>query len=447
MQRDCWIGLCVRVPKLGFSGCFGDAFRQSNQQKTVHSTIARPSAGLHCRFWHVLLGCLVTMGCGPASPPVWNKDSRSFFYCRTDGAVIQYDLDKLASRTWLGPGQPQPRQIAVSTKTSTIAFAQAAIGADSRAVQVGFSSLLKVEPSWSKLETWGDPNARRVLCPVSCYWCPSGQRVLIWYQEGADIPGLIQSATPFGRFAVYDVASKKLNELTTSPPAVILGQAINASPICPDGSGYLGMKLADKGPQFSFVTWDGWEYPLALGDEIKALLNLAADTSTENDYKMRKFFPLPQGTWTGNVLKFTVRDGTVVIDPKARKITMEAVTEPQQQEFDQIDAADSADAPCTTIQTASFHDGRFSVHARMKTGGGKIELVDLKEGRRRVLLTGIFPVNFFTHHLFPSPDGKFMLASLIDESGKQSWIHVIKADGSILTKVDQGPLASAPDQK
>jgi hypothetical protein len=432
---------------VGSSGCFAEHLGRVREVMTCVATASEST--VRCRYERtfVLLACLFSIGCGPAAPPVWNKDSRSFFYCRTDGAVMQYDLDKQANRMWLGPGQPQPRQIALSTKTSALAFAQAAIGTESRAVQIGVSSLLKIEPSWSKLEIWGDPSARRVLCPVSCYWCPSGQRVLIWYQEGADIPGLIQSTTPFGRFAVYDIASKKLSELTTSPPAVILGQAINASPICPDGSGYLGMKLADKGPQFSFVTWEGWEYPLALGEEVKALLNLAADTSTENDYKMRKFFPLPQGIWAGNVLKFTLRDGTVVIDPKARKITIEAVTEGQQQEFDQIDAADSADAPCTTIQTASFHDGPFSVQARMKTGGGQIELVDFKEGRRRVLLNGIFPVNFFTHHLFPSPDGRFILASLIDEAGKQTWIHVIKADGSLLTKVDQGPLASAPGHK
>ena len=401
----------------------------------------------HFRFWFMLFGCLISIGCGPASPPVWNKDSRSFFYAQTDGSVHQYDLDKMASRTLLGPGQQQPRQVALGPKVPAICFAQAALGADSGAAQVGFASLLNAELSWSKLEVWGDPNARRDICPVSCYWCPTGRRVLLWYQQSAAVPGLIKSATPFGRFAVYDVTTHKLSELTTATPAVILGQVINASPICPDGSGYVAMKLADTGPRLFFVTWDGWEYPLAMDEEIEALLILMADTKTDDSYKMQKFFPLPQGTWSNNVLKFSLRDGTVVIEPKSRKVSMQPLTERQQKEFEQIAAADSADAPWRTIQVAAFQGDRFSLHARMNMGTARIDLVDSQEDRRRVILEGTFPIMYFIHHLFPSPDGKHILVSLIERPGPRTWIHVINSDGTILAKVDQGPLDPKSDEK
>lgn len=400
-----------------------------------------------CRFWFVFLGCLIAIGCGPASPPVWNKDSRSFFYSNTDGSVHQFDLDKMASRTLLGPGQQLPRHVALGPNIAAISFAQAALGAESGAAQVGFASLPNAEISWSKLEVWGDPNARRDICPVSCYWCPTGRRVLLWYQQSAAVPGLIKSATPFGRFAVYDVTAHKLSELTTATPAVILGQVINASPICPDGSGYLAMKLADKGPRLFFVTWDGWEYPLALDEEIEALLILMADTKTDDSYKMQKLFPLPQGTWSNNVLKFSLRDGTVVIDPKSRRVSMQQLTERQQREFEHITAADSTDAPWRTIQAAAFQGDRFALHARLNKGTARIDLVDFKEDRRRVVLEGTFPLNYFIHHLFPSPDGKLILASVIERPGTRTWIHVINADGTILTKVDQGPLIPRAEEK
>lgn len=167
----------------------------------------------------------------------------------------------------------------------------------------------------------------------------------------------------------------------------------------------------------------------------------------EKDADVQEFFPLPQGTWSDNLLKFAVRDGTVVVDPKSRKIAMQPLTERQRQEFEQITAADSADTPWKTIQVAPFQGDRLALHARVKNGAARIDLVDLKETRRRVILEGVFPANVFIHHVFPSPDGKLILARLIDPVGKRTWIHVVNPDGNILTKVDQGPFDLGSRQK
>ena len=391
-----------------------------------------------------LIGCLLVSGCGPASQPVWNTDSRSFFYTHTDGSVLQYDLDKDATRVLLPPGEQQPCQLALSPTLPFVACAQSALGPEGRAVQVGLASLVDGSMSWSNLEVWGDAKARRDVSAASCYWCPTGQRILIWYQQAGDVPGLIQSATPFGQFAVYDIKSRKLSELTTAPPAVILGQAIHASPLCPDGSGYLAMKLADQGPKFFFVSWDGWEYPLALAEEVVAILNLIGDTNAPNETRTRTFFPLPQGVWKENVLKFPTRSGAIAIDLKNRKITLEALTAAQQQEFDQMAEADTADAPWTTIQVVPFQKGEYALHCRQKIGSSsaRVELVDNKARRRRVLLEGSLPENFLIHYLFPSPDGQLILVSLRDSQTKSSWIHVVQPDGKIQAKVDTGPVVA-----
>ncbi len=394
----------------------------------------------------LLFGCVLTSGCGPAAQPVWNKDSRSFFYTHTDGSVLQYDLDKGATRVLLKPGPYHPRQLALSPKLPFVAFAQSAFGPEGRAVQMGLASLLDGKLNWSNLEEWGEVKTQRDVSTSSCYWCPTGQRILIWYQRDGAIPGLIQSATPFGHFAVYDVTSRKLSELTTAPPAVFLGQAIHASPLSPDGSGYLAMKLADKGPKFFFVTWDGWEYPLALAEEVEALMNLMADPQAGDEKKMRTYFPLPQGIWTETILKFPTRAGTIAINLKTRQIALEPLAAVQQQEFDQIAAADTADAPWTTIQVAPFRGGDFSMHCRLKMGdsvlSARMELVDNKVQRRRVVLEGTLPENFLVHHLMPSPDGQLILACLREPRTKTSWIHVVQPDGKIQVKLDAGTAAS-----
>lgn len=396
----------------------------------------------------IFFECLVAIGCGPAPQPVWEKDSRSFLYTQSDGSVMQYDLEKEAIRPLFGPGDRQPRLISLSPTSSQVAIAATALGEESRAVQVGIASLGDGKVAWEKVEFWGNRSAKRGICPSSCFWCPSGQRILVWYQNPGEIPALIQSSTPFGRFAVFDMKSQTLSELTTAPPAVTLSQMLHVSPLCPNGSGYLAMKLADAGPKFYFVSWDGWEYPLAVSAEVEALLKLIGDSEAPQQKKLLVNFPVPQGVWSGSTLKFPTRSGMAEIDIKARKITLTQLPADVEKDFKEIADADAADAPWTTVQTAAFQGGDLELHFRMafgaEDGAARVELVDKKLKRRRILIKGSCPENIFVHHLFPSPDRRRILACLKDAKTEGYCIHVVQSDGTVFAKLDTGRMEGGP---
>jgi hypothetical protein len=404
----------------------------------------------------MIMMSLLMVGCGPAPQPVWSNDSRHFFFPKSDGSILQYDLEQRATRTLLNVGEQRPCLLALSPREPAIGFANAVLGSDSRAVQVGFGMLTDGKFGWSEPATWGEMNGTRQVAVTSCFWSPAGERILVWSQHKMAIPDLIKSSTPFGCFAVFDVKSKKLSELTTTPPAVILAQAIHVSPLCPSGQGYLGMKLADNGPKFVFVNWDGWEYPLALSDEaaevldlrkemrtgtaFAAILNVKSTEGAADEKWIRNCFPLPQGVWTDDILRFTLRTGTIAIDVKNRRIEKISLTPSQEREFAAITTADDADSRWRTIQTAAFREGDFALHCRQRADSlqARVDLVDQKLGRRRVLLEGMLPANFFVHHLFPAPDGRHVLVSLLDATGKQAELHLIQSDGQIAGKFEAG---------
>jgi catechol 2,3-dioxygenase-like lactoylglutathione lyase family enzyme len=381
-------------------------------------------------------------GCGPAPQPVWNHDSRSFFFSKSDGSVVQYDLEKAASRTLIDAGERRPHQVAVNPKLPFIAFAGAALGSEGRAAQVGMASLLNGNINWHKQQVWGNTSSSRDLCPSLCHWCPKGRRVLVWFQQPAAIPGLIKSATPYGGFAVLDVTTGDFNELKGTPPAAALCQAIHVSPISGDGTGYLGMKLTDDTPAFVFVDWDGWESPLTLSDEVAALFKGIGNPQTPREHLFGLCFPIPQGTWDGPILRFALRAGVVMVDVKSRRITLQPVPENLRIDLEKITSADRADA-CFTLQTAAFSKGDLSLHYRMLSadkaaGRVRVDLVDRKLDRRRMLIEGHALENFFVHHLFPAPDGQRILACLKDPQTASFTIHMIELDGTVSANLDAG---------
>jgi hypothetical protein len=380
-------------------------------------------------------------GCGPVSQPVWNHDSRSFFYTKSDGAIFQYDVEKRATRTMLPAGQPRPRRIALGTSFPTVSFAQVAFGDRAQAAQVGVNSLLDGKQGWSKLEVWGDTNARRDLAGTACYHSPKGNRILIWSQQFKPVPELITSATPFGVFFVYDAASNELVQLKTTPPAMPLLQMINVSPFLPDGSGYLGLKLTDDEPLLVTVTWDGWETPLELTSELRAAFRTLASGVSERRTAVDVLYPLPQGIWSGKTLSFVTRAGIVNLDTGTHRGTLERLSEQQQSELDQMIQADKVDFPWMTLQVARFSSGPYSLHFRQQRGKenypARVELVDSRQQRRRVLVEALIAEESLCHYLHPSPDGKLVLACLHD--GYRQSIHVIQPNGEILVKVDTGP--------
>lgn len=70
----------------------------------------------------LLMTCLTAAGCGPASQPIWNKDSRSFIYTQPDGALVQYDLEKNAARTLFAANDNHIRLSTLNPMSDTIAL-------------------------------------------------------------------------------------------------------------------------------------------------------------------------------------------------------------------------------------------------------------------------------------------------------------------------------------
>jgi hypothetical protein len=387
-----------------------------------------------------ILGLVSAAGCGPAAQPVWNKDSKSFFYTRTDGSVLQFDIEKRATRTILAAGDQRPRVLGINPTESLIAVPATAIGAMSRAATVNLISMPQGIHDWLEPVMSGQRESKRIMSPSAAYWSPDGHRILIWYQ--AQVIDMDPTGSSLGRFAVYDNRTRKVTELTTAPPAMILAQAANVSPMCPDGSGYLAMKLADNGPKFFVVTWDGWESPLEPTEEVLAELNLMVDKQLSDQERARLFFPLPHGVWAGQVLKMKTSRGEVQFDLKQRVVRLVELDATRRQLIDEIHAIDKADAPWFTVQAAEFNGDRFVVVVRQQLKDAiqlaRIELLDRQEARKRVLLEGRMPESMLTHLLFPSPNRQIVLAHLLDATGKQSQIHVIQIDGQILDKVETG---------
>jgi hypothetical protein len=169
-------------------------------------------------------------------------------------------------------------------------------------------------------------------------------------------------------------------------------------------------------------------------------LNVKSTEGAADEKWIRNCFPLPQGVWTDDILRFTLRTGTIAIDVKNRRIEKISLTPSQEREFAAITTADDADSRWRTIQTAAFREGDFALHCRQRADSlqARVDLVDQKLGRRRVLLEGMLPANFFVHHLFPAPDGRHVLVSLLDATGKQAELHLIQSDGQIAGKFEAG---------
>ncbi|WP_459556846.1 hypothetical protein [Lacunimicrobium album] len=382
--------------------------------------------------------CLACVGCGPTAQPTWAPDSKSFFYAHADGSVLQYDLEKKAARTLIAAGDQQLARLDVNTAGTFLGVAHAAYGSEARAAQFGTVALLTGRVRWNDLSVWGGSTSARSVCPTSVYYCPTGKRVLIWYQQPYDIFSGTKGEIPMGYFAVYDFETRKLEELQTATPAITLAQMANVSPMVPDGSGYLAMKLTFEKPLFFFVTWDGWEYPIELDERSRELLNSMGSQDSDKGELMHNLFPLPQGVWDKNVLTYVIPHGQVRIDPVAKTFTTTKLTKEQQANFERIHGHNEGTEESVSLEVVRFPGVEREVHCRAYGQTGiKVLLVNLKTKGRRTIAEGALPAPLRAHQLFLSPDGERVLAWVCDEEQTAS-IHVIESDGSISATVDAG---------
>ncbi|WP_437222708.1 hypothetical protein SH661x_002904 [Planctomicrobium sp. SH661] len=379
-------------------------------------------------------------GCGPAPEPVWSYDSQSFFYARTDGAVLQYDLRQQTTRTLLPASSVRPQNVGLSPHGLQLAIPEGASGSKSHAAALNLYSLLEQKTVTRLLDVWGDNDNPRQIGPSCCYWCPSGKRILIGYAGTPPSTPDKNSAAFVGHFVVYDLAEETLTELTTAPPALVLAQALHVSPLCPDGSGYLAMKLAPEGPRFFYTSWDGWEQPLQMTSAVQAAIGAWGTRRISETERLALTYPLPQGTWQGRKLLCPTRKGMVCFDPDRKEVRFDPLPDDLQSEFAEIDAADAEDAPWKTLQVVRFRSGPYAVHARGAFGEEgfpvEIELVDTRSGRRRQLRSGSIGINLTVPHLFLSPDGNHVLVRLQDE--ERIGLHVVANNGQVIADLDGG---------
>lgn len=374
----------------------------------------------------VLLGMSLA-GCGTPRNPVWLADSKSFVFTRNDGSVLQYDIERNASRTLVDAGVQRINQVAVSPDNKYLAVAQAASGPDAHAASITIRRLSDGTEIVTRMVKWGKQDGRRDFTPASCFWCPSGKRVLLCYK---------QPQKEGFRFAVYDVSAAKLRALTTSAPAVQFAAMLDVSPFCPDGSGYLAMPegLGKGAPVFRFVDWDGWESAIAVSPESQKLLDQLDRKALDETPPV----PFSRGTWFGKSLLFTCRLGEFRIDLDRKLLTVSRLSDVSRAEFEKLHAIETSEPGWLTWQVVPFQEGEFAVHCRIRKNVGdlRVELVKTATQARRMIAEGKMTPNGFDRVLTRSPDGRHILVALTQDKTHRA--HVVSDDGRIVATVSAG---------
>lgn len=379
-----------------------------------------------------LLMTSLLAGCTPAPQPVWLGDSSGFVTPCPDGSVVHYDLKKEATRRLAEAYEVCPVRAAVSPDGRLVAIAAAAWGPDSRAVAIRLVRLADGTLETSQMRQWGDSQAARAPQPTSAFWCPSGTRILITYAAGPK--------NLFGQSAVYDVDSNRLTEMAAPPPAVALTSALNVSPIPPDGSGYLAINPANDEAPLSFVDWKGWEYGIRLAPELADKLCVFGGPNGSDAEKKNAVFPLWQGQWVGRDLTCLTRHGLVRVSLEQKLALLEPVPADQQRLCSTISTYRPKDRSWFVYQVVPFREGPLAVLCEVRSEEAslrfRIRLIDSRDDRRRVLFEGAPSDRVLDCPLIPSPDGKFILVSLVQEG--QGMIHVVRHDGTVVTQLETG---------
>lgn len=371
-------------------------------------------------------------GCTPPAEPVWHGNSESFIFSRPDGSVVQYDVASQAERNLFPAGVWRPRRVGISPDGQKVAIGMAGWTENGRGVGIQIMQLADGGTMSFESRKWGNLHMKSSMVPTSTFWCPSGKRILVNYPTTGSTEPL------FGKFVVYNVSTKKMRELDATPPAAMFTSYVGASPLRPDGAGYLAMTLGESGPNLSFVDWDGWEHDIAIERELRPLVGKLGDETVPNREKLMNTFPIPRGTWQGKAFEFRTKHGLVRIDTGSRVATLEPL--PQDHRTGAVASATSSDSSRYVYQAATFSGGEYQLRCTAAreghSGPTRIELLDLERDRRRTLLEGMQKPGVLGRPLIPAPDGEHVLVSIAQ--GGRSWIYVIGEDGSIVDKLDAG---------
>ena len=385
-----------------------------------------------CRLFPLMLlplTALLATGCAPPAQPVWLRDSSGFLVPRTDGSVLHYDVRMQATRQLLVPGQCLVNRVAVSPDNRLAAIAAAGSGPQSARLRLHSYDwpTAKCRPSTSRIGEGRRPHGPRYQpAPIGAH---SGNRVLICYRAKDMFDCL---------FVLYDVRSRQMAELTTSPPAVALASMLNISPMLPDGSGYLALKPAQDELQLSCVHWNGWEHPIAVSPSLRDRFKTLNPSGAAKSEKTTPL--LSSGRWLGNELTVLTQYGLIRISIDEKRATLEPLSVAQQQLAQTMMQLEPEDDAWSAYQIESFQQGPWAVRCLTRQPGqpapAKIELIDLAAKQPRTLLDGTLMPGVPERPLTPLPDGRHILVSWSSEAG--GTVHVIRNDGTITTQLDTG---------
>lgn len=380
----------------------------------------------------------VLSGCSPVLwSPTWSHDSGSFVFIQDDGTVSQYNLNSQSAQALFEAEDNQSCRIAISPDDKFVAIAEAKatntrnsnVTSKGHMVKITLVRLSDKKVVATKTRAWGDPDATQERQLAGAYWCPSGKRVLIRYNNfNADGPG----------FAVYDVESEELAEMDTLVPETLVMWFLGGlSPIVPDGSGYLALKPpSGKGEPgiFVFVDWEGNQYDLVNTPEMGSFWETMQEDEKKGGKEKQKYSILKHSTgeWNENVLTIFMEPGCIVIDPKKRVATLEPLPEDKKVLFEEVPAF------CEHEIVATFPDTDLQVRyyrIREKVGREdrsieKVEFFDHRDKSHQAIAEGDENLSFGP----VSPDGKYVLVSFKSKDNTR-WFYVIRSDGTIVAKV------------
>lgn len=306
-----------------------------------------PKQRLFLPFFCLISSFAILSGCSPVIwTPTWSHDSKSFFYTQDDGTVLQYDLTSKSTQALIKLGGDKPCRVAISPDNRLVAVA--AVKATrtketffdeapslnipkGHTIEVTLVQLSDKKVLKTKTQKWGDSKAAQEPQMTAAYWCPSGKRILICYDNSCS-DGL--------GFAVYDVESEELTEMDAPMPETLMMSFLGVSPLVPDGSGYLALAPQEEKEEkkegektiirFVFVDWEGKQQVIKNTPEMKAFWMSFAAKGAE---RVKGF---STAKWDQNVLTIFSNKGRICIDPKKQTTSIEPLSKKQHVLFEAI---------------------------------------------------------------------------------------------------------------
>lgn len=348
--------------------------------------ITRPSLPFKHLWLALLGGVLLLPGC--INGVSWLPDSSGFVYTTSKGELILFDLKSKSKKTLVANTKSNTYWPAVSRDGKRIACASLKHERGKQGkLQIVLFDLTGKEVHRSPTFAWGaapdkdlgedDGNMTQL------FWAPEGDKILVYGSTHGT----------HGTTGIYDPATQRMATFPRSAPA-----AFGASPIRPDGKGFLLASLTPNGEKLkslAVVAWDGKEKNIDLKFDVEREDN---DNTTVG---LMLVWPMMRAShWQDNVAVLTSGTTRIRIDTEKGVATLDTIDRANVSLGDQLiwQQHTFADKSRVVVLTPPDKKEAFKRFT--------IVFIDAKGERRRDLV----PAG--TERLlglFPSPDGKHVV--------------------------------------